>query len=180
MIDVDTFYKIKHLYHDGHLRIGQIAERLHLDVETVSKWLRKDTYRQRTAPRRSSKLDAYKASIISLLQNRALSSAKILKILQTQGYTGGISILTDFIRAKTPPLPISRRDFLAYSWMHKAMQNAISSEEMYVDLNREFEPELVASLLQEIKSGPLRNRSKAVAVLARKKGVSAEIVPKFL
>ena|SRR5215471_2962129 len=39
MIDVDTFYKIKHLYHDGHLRVGQIVELLHLDVETVSKWI---------------------------------------------------------------------------------------------------------------------------------------------
>jgi hypothetical protein len=28
MIDVDTFYKIKQLYHDGHLRV-RIAEQLH-------------------------------------------------------------------------------------------------------------------------------------------------------
>ena len=34
MIDVDTFYKIKELYHDGHLRV-RIAEQLHLDAETV-------------------------------------------------------------------------------------------------------------------------------------------------
>jgi transposase len=180
MIDVHTFYKIKGLYHDGHLRVGQIAEQLHLDVETISKWIQRDTYRRRTGSRRSSKLDAYKASVINLLQNRALSSTKILKILRTQGYTGGISILADFIRTKAPPLPISRREFLAYSWMHMAMQNAISSEEMYVDLKREFEPELVGSLLREIKLGPLRNRNKALAVLARKKGFSAEIVSKFL
>jgi len=179
MIDVDTFYKIKHLYHDGHLRVGQIAELLHLDMETVSKWIQRATYRRRTGPRRS-KLDAYKASIINLLQNRALSSRKILKILRTQGYTGGISILTDFIRTNAPPLPISRREFLACSWMQKAMQNAISSEEMYVDLKREFEPQLVGALLREIKSGPLRNRNKALAVLARKKGFSVEIVSKFL
>jgi hypothetical protein len=169
MINVETFYIIKHLYHDRHLRVGQIADQLHLDVETVSKWIQRDTYCRGTGPRRS-KLDAYKASIINLLQNRALSSAKILKILRTQGYTGGVSILTDFIRTTAPPLPISRREFLAYSWMHKAMQNAISSEEMYVDLKREFEPQLVGALLREIKSGPLRNRNKALAVLARKRG----------
>lgn len=180
MIDVDTFYKIKHLYHDGHLRVGQIAKQLHLDVETVSKWIQRDIYRQRTGQRRSSKLDAYKASIINLLQNRALSGTKILKILRTQGYTGGPTILMDFLRTKAPPLPISRREFLAYSWMHKAMQHAISSEETYVDFEKEFEPDLIASLLREINSGPLRNRNKAVAVLARKKGVSAEIISKFL
>jgi transposase len=179
MINVETFYNIKQLYHDGHLRVGQIADQLHLDVKTVSKWIQRDTYRRRTGPRRS-KLDAYKASIINLLQNRALSSAKILKILRTQGYAGSVSILTDFIRTKAPPLPISRREFQAYSWMHKAMQNAISPEEMYDDLNRELEPELIASLLREIKSGPLRNRNKAVAVLARKKGGSTRIVSKFL
>ncbi len=180
MIDIDTFYKIKHLYHDGHLRVGQIAKQLHLDTETVSKSIKKDTYRQRTGPKRSSKLDAYKTSIVDRLENQALSSAKILRILRTQGYTGGLSILTDFIREKGPPLPISRRELLAYSWMHKAMQHAISCEEMYVDLKGEFEPALVAFLLREIKSGPLRNRNKAVAVLARKKGFSAEIVSRFL
>ena len=174
MIDVDTFYKIKHLYHDGHLRVGQIAEQLHLDVETVSKWIQRDTYRRRTGPRRSNKLDAYKASIINLLQNRALSSAKILKILRTQGYTGGVSILTDFIRTKAPRLPISRREFLAYSWMHKAMQDATSSDEMYHDLNREFEPELVASLLREIKSGHYAIATRLLLSLSGKRGFQPE------
>jgi hypothetical protein len=42
MIDVDTFYKIKQLYHDGHLRV-RIAEQLHLDAETVSKWIQRDS-----------------------------------------------------------------------------------------------------------------------------------------
>ena len=183
MIDVDTFYKIKQLYHDGHLRV-RIAEQLHLDAETVSKWIQRDKYSQRTAPRtvprRSSKLDAYKTSIIDLVETQALSSAKILKILRKQGYTGGMSILTDFVREADLPLPISRRELFACSWIHKAMQNAISCEDMYVDLKREFEPELVALLLREIKSGPLRNRNKAVALLARKKGFSLEIVSKSL
>ena len=180
MIDIDTFYKIKQLYHDGHLRVSRIAEQLHLDAETVAKWIQRDTYSQRTVPRRSSKLDAYKTSIIDLVENQALSSAKILKTVQMQGYTGGMSILTDFVREADPPLPISRRELFACSWIHKAMQNAISCEAMYVDLKREFEPELVALLLREIKSGPLRNRNKAVALLARKKGFSLEIVSRFL
>jgi transposase len=182
MIDVDTFYKIKQLYHDGHLRV-RIAEQLHLDAETVSKWIQRDTYSQRsqgTGRRRSSKLDAYKTSIIDIVENQALSSAKILKILRMQGYTGGMSILTDFVRRADIPLPISRRELLACSWIHKAMQNAISCEDMYVDLKGEFEPELIALLLREIKSGPLRNRNKAVALLARKKGFSVEIVSRFL
>src|ERR1700738_4387061 len=72
MIDVDTFYKIKQLYHDGHLRV-RIAEELHLDAETVSKWIQRDKYSQRTVPRRSSKLDAYKTSIIDLVETQALS-----------------------------------------------------------------------------------------------------------
>jgi hypothetical protein len=58
------------------------------------------------------------------------------------------------------------------------MQNAISCQDMYVDLKREYEPEMVALLLREIKSGPLRNRNKAGALLARKKGFSLEIASK--
>ena len=69
MIDVDSFYKIKHLYHKGHFRVGQIAEQLHLDVGTVSKWIQRDAYRRRTEPRRSGKLDAYKASFKSLTKS---------------------------------------------------------------------------------------------------------------
>ena len=68
MIDIDTFYKIKQLYQHGHSRAG-IAELLHLDAETVSKWIKRDTYSQWTVPRRSSKLDAYKSSIIDLVAN---------------------------------------------------------------------------------------------------------------
>ena len=146
---------------------------------TVSKWIQRNTYSQRTGPRRRSKLDAYKTDIIDLL-NQGLSSAKILQILRMQGYTGGMSILTDFVREADPPLPISRRELFACLWIHNAMQNAMSFEDMYVELKREFEPELIALLLREIKSGPLRNRNKAVALLARKKGFSVEIVSRFL
>jgi transposase len=179
MIDVCTFYKIKQLYHDGHLRV-RIAEQLHLDAKTVSKWIQRDRYSQRTGPRRSSKLDAYKTYIIDLVENQALGSAKIFNLLRMQGYTGSMSILTDFVREADLPLPISRRALFACSWIHKAMQNAISCEDMYVDLKREFDPELIALLLLEIKSGPLGHRNKAVALLAIKKGFSVEIVSRFL
>src|SRR5215831_8141679 len=133
MIDVDTFYKIKQLYHDGHLRV-KIAERLHLDAETVSRWIQRDIYSRRTGSRRRSKLDAYKTSIIDLVKNQALSNAKILRVLPTQGYTGGMSILADFVREADPPLPISRRELHACLWIQKTIQNAISCEEMYADL----------------------------------------------
>ena len=75
MIDVGTFYKIKQLYHDSHLRVGQIAKQLHLDGQTISKWIQRDAYRRSTG-RPSSKLDVYKTSIVNLLENEALSSAK--------------------------------------------------------------------------------------------------------
>jgi transposase len=179
MIDVDTFYKIKQLYHDGHLRV-KIAERLHLDAETVSRWIQRDVYTRRIGSRRRSKLDAYNTSIIDLVKNQALSNAKILRVLRTQGYTGGMSILADFVREADPPLPISRRELQACLWIQKTIQNAISCEDMYADLKGEFEPELVAYLLREIKSGPLRNRDRAVALLTRKKGFSAQIVSRLL
>jgi hypothetical protein len=40
MIDVEKFCRIKQLYHDG-LRVGRIAEQLHLDAQTVSKWIQR-------------------------------------------------------------------------------------------------------------------------------------------
>ena len=57
MIDYVTYCQIKALQQD-HLTVGQIADRLELHPQTVSKWMKRPKYipRQHSC-RRKSKLD---------------------------------------------------------------------------------------------------------------------------
>jgi transposase len=56
-------------------------------------------------PPRRSKLDPYKADIVRWLDSHPLSAAQIFQRLREQGYDGGYSILTDYVRQIRPPQP---------------------------------------------------------------------------
>jgi transposase len=74
-----------------------------LDEETVAKWARQKTYCQHLRARRKSKLDPYKPIIQRWLEQHPYSAAQIFQRLRAeQAYTGGISILTDYVRRVRP------------------------------------------------------------------------------
>jgi transposase len=102
MIDYSTYCQIKALQQE-HFTAGQIADRLELHPQTVSKWMKRPKYlpRQHSCPRKS-KLDPYKAQIIAWLDADRLSGAQILARLRKQGYQGGHTILDEYIRQIRP------------------------------------------------------------------------------
>lgn len=102
MIDYHTFHQIHHLHDHEHLKPAQIATELDLTPATVSKWLARPQYQRRQAPQRSSKLDAYKGTILGLLAKHDYSCAQLLPRLQEAGYQGGYSILKEFVRQVRP------------------------------------------------------------------------------
>ena len=74
MIDYDLYCKLKHAAAAGHTP-PQIAQALHLHVQTVRRWLALERYARRRdadAPR-PSKLDAYKGAIARWLETHPLS-----------------------------------------------------------------------------------------------------------
>lgn len=113
MIDYETYCKI----HQGHrkgLKIVQIARALGMHPETVSKWLRVEHYRQRhRAAPRASCLDPYKSLILRWITEHPLSAQQVFQRLREAGYTGGISILKDYIREIRPP---QHKSFLKLSF----------------------------------------------------------------
>jgi len=102
VIDYHTFHQIHHLHKVEHLNQAQIAAELQLDEGTVSKWLNIEQYRPCQMPKRPSKLDAYKGTIIRMLERHPYSCAQLLPRLKEQGYTGGYSILKAFVQHVRP------------------------------------------------------------------------------
>src|SRR5260370_12561503 len=80
-----------------------IGRELNLDEETVAKWARQKTYCQHLRARRKSKLDPYKPIIQRWLEQHPYSAAQIFQRLRAEeAYTGGISILTNYVRRVRP------------------------------------------------------------------------------
>jgi transposase len=103
MIDYSTYCQIHSLHQEQGLRAAQIARQLGLDVKTVSRWLAQKQYRKAQASPRPSKLDGFKGQILRWLQSYPYSGQQILQRLREAGYTGGYTILTDWLRQVRPP-----------------------------------------------------------------------------
>lgn len=105
MIDYHAFQQIRHLRDQDGLTIAQIARQLGLHWQTVSKWEKCPRYERRAAPvatQRAGKLDAFKGMIVRLLETHPYTTAQLLTRLRAEGYSGGYSILKDFVRAVRP------------------------------------------------------------------------------
>ena len=103
MIDYQTFHQIRQLCDQEHLSAPQIAAALHLDERTVSKWIDWKTYQPRTPAQRASKLDPHKGTVVRLLATHPFTAQQLLQRLREAGYTGGYTILKDYVRTVRPP-----------------------------------------------------------------------------
>jgi transposase len=103
MIDYETYCKIQdHRARQG-LSIVQTARALGLHPETVAKWSRIDQYRRRPQPKRGSRLDAYKGQIVRWLDTHPYSAQQIFQRVREAGFTGGLTILKNYVRQIRPP-----------------------------------------------------------------------------
>ena len=106
MIDYATYRRIHRLHEAEKLNLAQIAQRLALHPQTVRFWLDEPTFRPRRTPPRPSKLDPYKPLIRQWLEHYPYSGTQIFQRLGDNGYTGGISIVREYVqkvRPKTAP-----------------------------------------------------------------------------
>lgn len=104
MIDYETYCRIHDARKREGLNIVQVARKLALHPETVSKWLRVGRFCQRQQLRRASHLDPYKGLIVRWLEAaHPLSAQQIFQRLREEGYRGGRTILKDYVRRVRPP-----------------------------------------------------------------------------
>jgi transposase len=113
MIDYETFCKI-HDHHDRQgLTIAQTARALGLHAQTVAKWVKQTQYRARAPAARTSRLDPFKARVVRLLESHPYSAQQIFQRLQEEGFSGGLTIVKDYVRKVRPP---RREAFLKLSF----------------------------------------------------------------
>jgi transposase len=104
VIDFETYHEVRRLQRELNLTASQIALKSGLNIKTIRKWLDKARYEPRSkGARRTSKLDPYKDLIVSWLEKHPYSGMQIFQRLRAEhGYTGGRSILHDFIATVRP------------------------------------------------------------------------------
>lgn len=101
MINREEFFMIHRLRNQGRY-LNDIAHDAQCSVSTVQRALKQDT----PSPSRQitvngpSKLDSYKPTIDAMLANNIWNGVVIFAELKSKGYTGGITILRDYIKPK--------------------------------------------------------------------------------
>jgi transposase len=102
MIRSRTVHTIRELSSRGH-SIHSIAREVGLSRNTVRKYLR-GTPLAAARPPKGSKLDPYKGQIRRWVEeDRLLNCVVMLQRLRPLGYTGGITVLKDFVHDLRPP-----------------------------------------------------------------------------
>lgn len=102
MIDYETYVRIKDYHQQRGLTVSQIAQELSLDPRTVADWLDKPHFRPRQTPLRPSKLDPFKSAILRMLERHPYTATQVFQRLGEEGYTGGYSILKEYVRTVRP------------------------------------------------------------------------------
>lgn len=105
MITYEIYCKIRALHQEGKLNFRQIGGDLGLNAETVAKYARAATFQKCDGARRikrASKLDAFKPVITRWLDRHPYSAMQIFQRLGAEGYTGGVSIVKDYVRSVRP------------------------------------------------------------------------------
>jgi transposase len=179
MIDFHTYSKIQDFYHRKHLSYNKISKILSLDQRTVSVWVKKSRYEQRKKREKASILNPYKSAIRKEIELTQCTANSIFRSLKNQGYEGGYTIVKEFVSdIKTGS--ISNNSILPSRWMLKLLQGKINAlsliNEYGVDLNIEDAEKLVFHICQ----GRLRERNRAIAVIATLRRIPISTIAQFL
>ena len=83
------------------LNAAQIAAQMNLAPRTVRYWLH-EPYRLRKLAPRPSQLDPFKGMIMGWLQQHPYSAVQILARLHQEGFTGGLTIVKDYVQQVRP------------------------------------------------------------------------------
>jgi transposase len=97
MIDYDTWCQIRDCRERQHLTMAQTAGALKLHVQTVRAWWKRERYQARQSAPRTSLLDPFKAQVVRLLDSHPYSGQQIFQLLREQGFSGGKTIVTDYV-----------------------------------------------------------------------------------
>jgi transposase len=99
MIGKEDFAVIKALEQRG-VYLKDIAEQLGVHPKTVRRALKRNGAPKAERKKRGSKLDVYKATIDRLLTEGVWNDVVILREIQAEGYSGGITLIREYVHPK--------------------------------------------------------------------------------
>ena len=99
MLSKEDYAVIKALQKRG-VYIKDIAEEIGVHPKTVSRALAREGAPERKRQKRGSKLDVYKDTVDRLLSDGVWNAVVIQREIEAEGYTGGSSILREYIAPK--------------------------------------------------------------------------------
>jgi transposase len=103
-MNIETWAYVRHLFFVEKLPKKTIARKLNLDIKTVRRAIKRESFSSGRQSSRISKLDGFKDKIEALLKSYpSLSAVRIHEEIQKMGYQGGISILRDYLKTLRPP-----------------------------------------------------------------------------
>jgi transposase len=180
MINFQTYCKIRFFQQERGLSMNQIGRELGIDPETAAKYAKMASFPRRRSTKRASKLDPYKPAIVRDLELAGCSVSTILNHLRQAGYTGGDTILKQFIKGlRGIRVPENDKVLLPPEWMLGLLQGKTDARALAVELGISDHKE-VETLLGSIRKGPLRVRNRALVVLAHLKMIPAAMIARFL
>jgi transposase len=101
VIDRRTIFEIHRMFHEGY-KVRQIARTLKVSRESVQRYL-DNPHPPRPVVTRTSKLDPFREELLRLLnQDPSVSGSVLYQRLRSQGYTGGSTILRDYLQEVRP------------------------------------------------------------------------------
>ena len=108
MHEMSMFAKVRRLFHRDHLSISEIRRRTSLSRNTIKAWLKEtspDTHRYPKRPKVIGKLTPFVPSLLLALnadshrpKRDRRTALMLFEAIRKEGYAGGYSILTDYVR----------------------------------------------------------------------------------
>jgi transposase len=181
VIDFHTYHYIHDLYHGQHLPCTEIAHKLGLNPKTVSKWAQRERYAPRRQVENSSllELDAYKKAILEEVAFDGCTVKAMFRRLREQGYGGGYTTVNQFVRRLRMP-PSDSTIALPCRWMLRLLQGKVGPRQLVRDFGGKLSSVDAEALFERICEGRLRDRNRAIAVLADMRRISVQVIARFL
>ena len=108
MYYMSTYAKVRRLFHRDHLSISEIQRRTSLSRNTIKAWLKEtspDGYKYPKRPQINGKLTPFIPALLLALdvdsrrpKRDRRTALMLFEAIKKDGYTGGYSILTDYVR----------------------------------------------------------------------------------
>jgi transposase len=102
VIDYDTFARIRHLHDQKGLTATQIARELGHDERTVKRCLAAKQFQPRKSVRRPSVLDAFKSTVVKMVETYPYSAQQVYQRIREEGFTGGYTVVKNLVRKIRP------------------------------------------------------------------------------